>query len=187
LFAYYIGDSFSALIPAVLALIQGVSTSESCERRVVLVKQINDKTQNTFLQYQSMLKPIKLEPNFSAFNYFMLLFIINMLGTLFFVLIDNLPYVEQFSKKSTLQTDTTANELECEVYEQDTNLDPKAEKVLLLAMNFLITFFFFGFMPGIQSYSTLPYGNVVYSWSINLSKSLIYYKCSSKSGLDWLR
>lgn len=144
LFAYYIGDSFSALIPAVLALIQGVSVSESCKENTVWVTKFNNKTQTSFSQYQNMLKPVNLEPNFSVFNFFMVLFVITCLSTLVFVLIDNLPYVQQFWKEKT----TKAAEEEFEVCELDSSIGPNTEKAILLIMNFLVTFFFFGFMPG---------------------------------------
>ena len=36
--------------------------------------------------------------------------------------------------------------------------DTYAEKVLLLVINFFITFVLWGILPGLQSYSTLPYG-----------------------------
>ncbi len=46
----------------------------------------------------------------------------------------------------------------------------RREKILMFAMNFLITFVLYGILPGLASYSTLPYGEKVFHMCINLSK-----------------
>lgn len=74
----------------------------------------------------------------------MVLFVITCLSTLVFVLIDNLPYVQQFWKEKT----AIVAEEELEVCELDSGIGPNTEKAMLLMMNFLVAFFFFGFMPG---------------------------------------
>jgi hypothetical protein len=43
------------------------------------------------------------------------------------------------------------------------------EKILLYTMTILIAFLCYGTLPGLQSYSTLPYGNNVFNLAVNLS------------------
>ncbi len=50
-------------------------------------------------------------------------------------------------------------------------LPDRRQKTTLLAVNFSVAFLVYGFLPALQSYSTLPYGNQVYHTSINLCKS----------------
>ena len=46
----------------------------------------------------------------------------------------------------------------------------KIEKTILLSIIFCVSFICYGILPGLQSYSTLPYGNDVFNYSVNLSK-----------------
>ena len=145
IFAYYIGESFSALIPGVLALVQGVEQNQDCGAAT---------------------STLNKEPNFSVLIYFICIFFILCVSVFAFTLIDVLPYVNRFTKRAIV---ATPEERRLELA-KPLNTHDTADKMLLFFYNFLITFFMFGFLPGLQSYSTMPYGNLVYSLSINLSK-----------------
>ena len=146
IFAYYIGESFSALIPGVLALVQGVEQNQNCG---------------------AVGSSLNKEPNFSVLIYFICIFFILCVSVFAFTLIDVLPYVNRFAKRATV---VTPEEMRLETFKPLNASHDTADKKLLFFYNFLITFFMFGFLPGLQSYSTMPYGNLVYSLSINLSK-----------------
>ena len=46
----------------------------------------------------------------------------------------------------------------------------KRELAILLSLIFMMSFICYGILPGLQPYSTLPYGNDIYSYAVNLSK-----------------
>jgi hypothetical protein len=140
IFAYYIGESFSALIPGVLALFQGVETNEVCTNQTVLVELDN----NGLVQMEFAPKPVRNEPNFSVLIYFMSIFIILCISFFSFVLLDSLPLVKKIYKKQCAFDDE-----DIKIEENYKQKDLK-EKYLLLFYNFLITFFMFGFLPGIN-------------------------------------
>jgi len=183
IFAYYIGESFSALIPGALALIQGVTMNAECRNSTVLTSHVDELTQVTTQLYKQKLTPVKLAPTFSVLIYFVVIFMFNCVSSAVYVLIDCLPFVKQHYRKSIGET-TIELKRDTEKVHGNKGLSPEGfakEKAYLLFLNFLVTFFFFGFLPGIQSFSTIPYGNMVFSLSINLSKviSRIFNTCTT--------
>jgi riboflavin transporter 2 len=46
------------------------------------------------------------------------------------------------------------------------------DKKILLTLIFFVSFFCYGVLPGLQSYSTLPYGNNVFNLAVNLSNHM---------------
>ena len=50
------------------------------------------------------------------------------------------------------------------------DLKEKLELLLLLSMVFMTTFILYGILPGLQPYSTLPYGKDIYNYAVNYSK-----------------
>ena len=47
--------------------------------------------------------------------------------------------------------------------------EERKEKIILYTIIFWVSFICYGALPGLQSYSTLPYGNNVFNLSVNLS------------------
>lgn len=47
--------------------------------------------------------------------------------------------------------------------------EEKKEMFILFFLVFMLSFTCYGVLPGLQSYSTLPYGNDIYNYSVNLS------------------
>lgn len=76
---------------------------------------------------------------------------------------------------------TNSYDMNSYVSSHDLNITEKVEKseqikvhskgILMLCylLSFTVSFILYGIFPGIQSYSTLPYGSQVYSYSVNLS------------------
>ena len=120
---YYVGESFSALIPGVLALSQGVGDTQSCANQA-----------NT-----------QIKPNYPVLVYFMLIFAILCLGILAFSLLNCAPFVKKHHKKQKavgIAMDDKPYEYETVAAEDAMN--PAYEKVILFSMMFVIMFFFFG-------------------------------------------
>lgn len=49
------------------------------------------------------------------------------------------------------------------------SVQEKREITTLLTLVFMLSFICYGVLPGLQSYSTLPYGNDIYNYSVNFS------------------
>ena len=53
--------------------------------------------------------------------------------------------------------------------------EEKREMIILLTLVFMLSFGNYGVLPGLQTYSTLPYGNEIFNYAVNLSKLSISY------------
>ncbi len=50
------------------------------------------------------------------------------------------------------------------------DFDEKRELLILFSLIFMLSFICYGILPGLQPYSTLPYGNDIYNYSVNFSE-----------------
>lgn len=50
------------------------------------------------------------------------------------------------------------------------SIEEKREMIILLSLIFMLSFGNYGVLPGLQTYSTLPYGNDIFNYAVNLSK-----------------
>ena len=59
----------------------------------------------------------------------------------------------------------------------------QTEKIILLTLIFFLSFICYGLLPGLQSYSTLPYSNQVYNLAVKLStkQMSVNFKQNSKN------
>jgi hypothetical protein len=194
----YIGESFSSLIPGVLALAQGLGQNPGCHN-------ITDLKTNTI-----SLVPKPLIPNFSVSIYFILIFSLLCACTLAFSWLHfsktaireretkeySCQLVQSSDQTENHSTDSTQGDFSNFFFNKNGGYHDFCEKVLLNILTVMITFICFGILPGlksktnslsfystykqlclfqpillgIQSYSTLPYGNNVFNYAINLSK-----------------
>ena len=65
---------------------------------------------------------------------------------------------------------STDNQSNQEKSLKDYSYVEKREIFILLSLIFMLSFVCYGVLPGLQSYSTLPYGNDIYNYSVNFSK-----------------
>jgi hypothetical protein len=72
------------------------------------------------------------------------------------------------SKEKIIQHETSYGSSSSDISKIEKN--NKLEKIILLSIIFCVSFICYGILPGLQSYSTLPYGNDVFNYSVNLSK-----------------
>lgn len=82
------------------------------------------------------------------------------------------------ARKSNLQHDFDLNVSQIELVTKDEEVIISEKKDLvpvkcLMAIAFWAAFIQYGFLPGLLSYSTIPYGNNFFHLSINLSKFII--------------
>lgn len=190
LIPYYIGETLFGVIPSFLAIVQGVGDDATCHN--VTIGNI------TSLEVQ---EPV---PIFSVSNYFRIIFVFLAFSSLAFILINCLDLDrhrhtsqkkktkkktnnEQIADDKTTPDETSNKLIEPTAIEKDEEEEEETgskklentqhsarEKLILFALNFLITFFYYGILPGIQSYSTIPYGSNVFHLSINLSNSIFF-------------
>jgi hypothetical protein len=215
------------LIPAILAMIQGVGTNDECK-----VTNSTSLTNNSTLQYLNETsfvigEQVTLNTRFSVSVYFILMFSLLCLSACSFTFLHFSPVTRRWRKKHPIlmELDNFDNEVDNEndiqsknaydnkgiVYDEiinnpsqtttittsmDVNINDNEELTLphpsisstrinrfddmsneeafeikiLLIMVFIVTFIFYGIMPGMLSYSTIPYGIQFFHLAVNLSK-----------------
>jgi hypothetical protein len=120
------------------------------------------------------LKPVPLQPRFSVSIYFMIISIILFASCLSFLIIDCSKYVRKFYKpQNPIRSNQVAEEnVKTQINSKTNNFQGanEYEKPILFLIITCVTFFLYGFLPSIQSYSALPYGNTTFYLAINLSK-----------------
>ena len=162
-----------ALIPSVIAIIQGAGEDLGCQTQVISIKKY-DNFSNVYFLNETYLETVPLKPIFSVKAYFLIIFGFLLMSLISFTILNSSLVKKEKNKKSNNKLDNLCvNEFENPLLHkpkiQKLITEHNEEKILLLSLNFFITFFFYGILPGVQSYSTLPYGNNVFHLSINLS------------------
>ena len=206
--AFFVGDGFCQLAPAVVGIIQGIGESPDCQNHTVVI--YNETTITNSTSYQIV--PIYPDPRFSVQVYFIMMSCIMMLSGIAFTLIHYLPYFKKkrldtlvevdvtVVKENSHKLDSTKSTLIANVGDSVTpadqlhkgpiksddspDVDVKDTPMTLIQDGnkkisrsdfwfclVLITWglgLMFGLMPGVQSYSALPYGNRAYNLSLRL-------------------
>jgi hypothetical protein len=147
----------SALIPGVLAMIQGVgSSNDNCNK--------TDIKNNTIID-------VKQIPNFSVSVYFLLMFVILMICGVSFAIL-NYSKIGINARKNELNQmialDSELNEDDIQESQMKSK-EIKREILILFIITYFGSFVNYGFLPGIMSFSTLPYGPRCFHLSVNLA------------------
>lgn len=177
LIPYYIGESLFGVIPSFLALIQGAGEDAMCH--------------NITIGNETTLQQVDIIPIFSVSNYFRIIFVFLALSSAAFILMNCLD-LKRHQHDTNAKTNTISHNnhhhdidsndvdqtssklLESEhgevikIVKSDKSNNTRREKFILYALNFLITFFYYGVLPGLQSYSTIPYGKLNLFLSLKL-------------------
>jgi hypothetical protein len=161
----FIGEALSALIPSSITFIQIQSIHKNQETSCQ-----NETTGN--------LVPSKPDLNFSIQFYFILIFLFMLAsGISFFLLNLNLNHTKDTSKeveKVQIKIDNLLLENEnfvnshYVIADGNKSTNETIQKIILLSIAFIICFFMFGLLLGLQSYSTLSYSHTAFHMSINL-------------------
>jgi len=150
----------SALIPGVLAMIQGVgSSNDNCNK--------TDIKNNTIID-------VKQIPNFSVSVYFLLMFVILMICGVSFAIL-NYSKIGINARKNELNQmialDSELNEDDIQESQMKSK-EIKREILILFIITYFGSFVNYGFLPGIMSFSTLPYGPRCFHLSVNCALNL---------------
>jgi len=186
--SYYVGESLFALVPSLIAMFQGLGEEKGCRNVTSLEKTENNFTNLIEYSNKTVLEPIPLDPVFGVSTYLRIIFSIRVLSFIAFVLLNVTEFARKEHKENICEANTSnepceEQDKECKkslmeetsYINQSDHGDHRFEKVLFYLINFLITFFLYGVLTGLQSYSSLPYGNNVFHISINLSMQLRYH------------
>ena len=145
----------SALIPGLFAIVQSIGVHEHCPATNHTNGTVGTST--------------KLKPLFSVSVYFVLIMILLIICTLSFSFLNYSKYVRRARKSAHLGESLTQSDLTKILASQ------KIKMISLFTMTFIGSFFMYGYLPGLISYSNLPYGNIFFHLSINLSKTCLIY------------
>lgn len=166
----YIGESFSSLVPAVLALIQGFQ-DEECDT-------LDQNKTST-----SRIPKLVYKAKYSVFVYFLLIFFLLLISILAFSYLNNSDYAKRARKNrfswvsaDFALSDDTEDDIsrrEKEKQQQRNIKENQFEIRFLFILTVMVTFVYYGFLPGLMSYSTIPYSNKFFHLSITLSSILL--------------
>jgi len=163
--SYLIGEGMSGFIPSIAALVQGVSGNPVC-------------TNITLDNGTVVIQPITGQPRLSTATFFAFLFVMMMLSLVAFLMLQHLSLAkeERISCSPTSSHARFSEVVQEPVEEQTDNTDieslpslPQYSCGLLLAIQVSVCFLSNGALPAIQSYSCLPYGNLVYHLAVTLN------------------
>ncbi|XP_055376490.1 solute carrier family 52, riboflavin transporter, member 3-A isoform X2 [Condylostylus longicornis] len=168
LITYLIGEGMSGFLPSIVALIQGVGGNTKC---------IEVNTTNGTTIYEKYTPP----PLFGTSDFFIFVFSLMLCSSIGFTLLDNLNICKreyaavkinhgnhyEYESSDVLEgnviEETKANDnvsINCKK-----NITPKEYKLLLLLIA-IVCMFGNGIIPSVQSYSCLPYGNIIYHLTV---------------------
>ena len=166
----YIGESLSSVIPATLAMIQGYQKNINCT-----LYNLYNNTNVSDVFYT------KVSMNYSVSIYFVFMFVLLLISLISFSLLNHSKTAidarklvfESFNDivLTESNTDSSPNTNSLSISSIPfINPEKKKEIYCLLSLAFLVSFLFYGFLPGLISYSTLPYGDAYFHLAINFSK-----------------
>ena len=141
---------------------------------------VTNLTDNT-----TSLEPLDIEPNFPVWVYFLLMSFLLCLSTVAFTMLIFTKVAKKEKLKNTIEKNKV-QPIEISIInknkideEEETKFkaencikqaeEERKEKIILYTIIFWVSFICYGALPGLQSYSTLPYGNNVFNLSVNLS------------------
>ena len=180
--ALYIGEGISSLLPSFFALLQG--TGDYGEKKVNL----NCMNSSNFSSHvnSTHIGDHEIEhPRFSVSVYFWLLFGTLLISFLAFLALDLWPGFK--NDKINYKKEHYEDEKARHISEQGSSLLHRhhsltegpidtaqlADKLLLLAGITIVSFLLYGFIPGLSSYSGLPYGDNIMHLCVTLGRFII--------------
>ncbi|XP_049831290.1 solute carrier family 52, riboflavin transporter, member 3-A-like [Schistocerca gregaria] len=174
LISYFVGEGLSGFLPSVLALIQGVGGNPSCVNQTV----VNDSNPD---DSYTILVSDTPSPNFSTTVFILIMFVILIISTVSFALLNNLESCKaervksqmvQYKKGGGVVNTTEDNTPEESSEQSDVERTLPLSRCTYIYLMVLVSTaaaFGYGVLPSIQSYSCLPYGNVAYHLVVTLS------------------
>lgn len=171
LVTYLVGEGLSGFLPSIVTLIQGIGGNPQCIPN-------NDPSGPEFDYYTP-------PPRFETPTFFLFIFFMLCLSATAFLLINKLKICKKEYVQGTVHYGNNyryrvSSEIKkSEIIEktEDEVVEPTVENkhlsmvnaVYLMFIMAIVSLFGSGVFPGIQSFSCLPYGNVVYHLTVTLS------------------
>lgn len=194
--AYFIGMGFSALVPSILALVQGSGRVECIKLNQTSPTNNETETNSTLSSSHSIPRPI--EPNFSVSLFYGMMFVWMCLAALAFLLLNLLPVCKKemnvnetnnIDDKEKIEQETKAlsvdspnvddyksvekPNLDEKHHDTDDNNDSNKKSNSVYLFLLIITVWscalMNGILPSIQSFACLPYGTTVFHSAVILS------------------
>lgn len=167
--SYLVGEGLSGLLPALMALAQGVGGNTKCEN----VTKFNE----TFNFNYTAIEPVPLNPRFSVTAFFFFLMAMMVASGLAFTLMEHLPTIRServdpsSSNNSVTGLDPSQSNAHLTSMSSVLKKDSMSRTVylLMLAGQAWACSLTNGVLPSIQSYSCGAYGNVAYHLAVTLS------------------
>lgn len=169
--SYLVGEGLSGLLPALMALIQGVGGNAKCENVTIF-------NETSGLNY-THLEPVTLNPRFSVTGFFFFLMAMMVASSAAFTLLEHLPNIksERAGKPSpnnsveALETSHSNTQLMSNysgVKKVTGSMSPSVYWLMLAGQAFACSLTN-GVLPSIQSFSCGAYGNVPFHLAVTLS------------------
>lgn len=167
--SYLVGEGLSGLLPALMALAQGVGGNAKCEN----VTKFNETLNFNY----TVLEPVPLSPRFSVTSFFFFLMAMMVASGLAFTLLEHLPSIrsERVDTSSPRYSVTTLDAAQSNAHLTSAPTIVKKEGMsrtvywLMLGGQTWACSLTNGVLPSIQSYSCGAYGNVAYHLAVTLS------------------
>ncbi|XP_037068152.1 solute carrier family 52, riboflavin transporter, member 3-A-like isoform X3 [Pollicipes pollicipes] len=168
LVSYMVGEGLSGLLPSLVALAQGVGGNAECVNSSAGIN-------GTFLT------PAPLKPRFPVAGFFYFLFAMMALSCVAFALLLHLPRLEASRERGSPPSSDASDASPrggspTRLYAVEAPAPAPAAPVWrwrsllpLLVLQALISLLANGFLPSVQSYSVLPYGNLAFHLVATLS------------------
>lgn len=187
---YYIGEGLSGLVPAIVALIQGVGVMQCINgtQNFNPNETVQLLGRNGSMEAINYLVPLYLPANFSAEAFFFFLAVMMLVCLVAFLLLNHLPAVTREHPVSrslhgiTGNSDRLRNKKKPEqkpMMNSLTGVEIKsrfgtgtygwAQVVYIFIILAWVNALTNSVLPSIQSYSCLPYGNHAYHWSATMA------------------
>ena len=147
--ALYIGEGISSLLPGLFALAQGIGEDNNC----------NNQTLNSTHTNTTHYNPTELQPNFSVSTYFWILFATLLVSFSAFIALDRIPYFKTHRIIRNKTDEAQTEPLRGEHKEGALKVSSTKGKYSLYLAITIVSFLLYGFIPGLSSYSALPYGS----------------------------
>lgn len=169
--SYLVGEGLSGLLPALMALAQGVGGNSKCEN----VTKYNETYNFTYTE----MEPVSLNPRFSVTAFFFFLMAMMVASCLAFTLLEHLPNIRAeravtpSPNNSVAELDTSRSNTQ--LMSNSGGLKTEKETMsshvywLMLVGQAWACSLTNGVLPSIQSFSCGAYGNVAYHLAVTLA------------------
>lgn len=154
------------VIPSVLAIVQGVGEDRGCHNVTTSSIMEISKSNSSILEYfnETHLEPLDIQPRFSVSTYFWIMFTILLASACSYLALNVISFKNKKNSQAKEEPSVQAQFIP-KTDETASKKTPFTDKELLeirvlYVLSFVVTFIVFGLLPGLASYSTLPYGKI---------------------------